>query len=83
MVPTADSIGRAAIGKVTPGAVLLVTGDHGMVDVLPEDRIDVVTPQGEHVARHHARAGKRHVLPGPGFVELVVLEGFDVRGERL
>ena len=54
--------------RLPRGALLLVTGDHGMLDLRPEDRIDLADhpelASGVHTLAGEARARHVHTLPG-------------------
>lgn len=71
--------------RLPAGTLLAVTGDHGMVDVAPEDRVDVGdVPEllrGVRVLAGEARA--RHVHTEPGAADDVLAAWRAVLGDRM
>lgn len=71
--------------RLSPGTLLAVTGDHGMVDVPPEHRLDVgdvpALMSGVRVLGGEARA--RHVYAWPGAEAEVLATWRAVLGDRM
>lgn len=65
-------------------AVMVVTGDHGMVDVAPEDRLDLddYPALREGVALVAGEARFRHVYTADGAVDDVAAAWRDILGDR-
>lgn len=63
-----DKLAEQIAGALPSGSALYVTGDHGMIDVAPDDRIDVdALPQlREGVALLGGDSRARHVYARPG-----------------
>ncbi|MBC7374959.1 MAG: alkaline phosphatase family protein, partial [Frankiales bacterium] len=63
-----DAFAEQLAARLPPGTVLHVTGDHGMVDVAPGDRVDYdtspVLQQGVRVLAGEPRMRHVHVAPG-------------------
>ncbi len=63
-----DALVGALAERLPPGAALAVTGDHGMVNLAPEERIDVADePEltaGVRLLAGEARARHVHAVPG-------------------
>jgi len=80
-----DRAAAALAERLPPGTLLAVTGDHGMVDVAPEDRVDVgdvpALLEGVQVLGGEARA--RHVYTQPGGAADVLAAWRAVLGNRM
>jgi Type I phosphodiesterase / nucleotide pyrophosphatase len=80
-----DQAAAALAERLPPGCLLAVTGDHGMVDIAPEDRLDVGDlPHllaGVRVLGGEARA--RHVYTEPGAADDVLAAWGAVLGDRM
>lgn len=63
-----DELAQHMVDALPPGCALLVTGDHGMVDVAPEDQIDVDATPGlaDDVVLIGGEPRFRHVYTAPG-----------------
>ncbi len=63
-----DVFAEQLAARLPPGTALHVTGDHGMVDVAPDDRVDVdISPalqQGVRALAGEPRMRHVHVVPG-------------------
>src|SRR5215472_2844164 len=79
-----DKLAEQIAGSLPFGTVLYVTADHGMVNVGPDDRIDVdVTPalrEGVDLLGGEPRA--RHVYAAPGAAADVAAAWAEVIGDR-
>jgi len=80
-----DQAAAALAERLPAGCLLAVTGDHGMVDLAPSQRLDVGDlPElmaGVRVLGGEARA--RHVYAEPGAAEDVLATWRDVLGDRM
>jgi type I phosphodiesterase/nucleotide pyrophosphatase len=80
-----DRAAQAIYERLPPGFALVVTADHGMVNLGPEDRIDVAdAPElmaGVRLLAGEARA--RHVHARPGAANDVLAVWRDMLGERM
>jgi hypothetical protein len=80
-----DMAAAALAERLPPGAMLAVTGDHGMVDLGPLDRVDVgdvpALLAGVRVLAGEARA--RLVYTEPGAADDVLAAWRDVVGDRM
>jgi hypothetical protein len=86
-----DRLAEQIANSLPHGTVMHVTADHGMIDVGPDDRIDV---DGDGDAHQDARALRdgvavlggeprfRHVYTEPGAAEHVLAAWREVLGER-
>jgi hypothetical protein len=79
-----DRLAEHLAGALPPGTPLYVTADHGMVDVAPQDRIDVdaVPALRAGVALLGGEARARHVYAEPGAAEDVLAAWREVLGPR-
>jgi hypothetical protein len=79
-----DKLAEQVAAALPMGAVLYVTGDHGMINVGPDDRIDVESiPQlAEGVALVGGEPRARHVYARPDAAQDVLAAWRDVLGER-
>jgi predicted AlkP superfamily pyrophosphatase or phosphodiesterase len=79
-----DRLAEQIAGTLPMGTVLYVTADHGMVNVGPEDRIDVdvTTELREGVALLGGEPRARHVYAAPGAAADVLATWREVLGER-
>jgi hypothetical protein len=79
-----DKLAEQVAAALPPGTPLYVTADHGMVDVAPEDRIDVDTvPElREGVAMLGGEPRARHVYTKPGAADDVLAAWAEVIGDR-
>ncbi len=79
-----DRLAEQIAGALPMGTVLYVTADHGMVDVGPDDRVDVdLTPDlREGVALLGGEPRARHVYAAPGAAADVLATWREVLGER-
>jgi hypothetical protein len=79
-----DKLAEHIAGSLPPSTVLYITADHGMVDVGPDDRIDVdaepALRRGVHVLGGEPRA--RHVYANPGAAQDVLAAWREVLGDR-
>ena len=80
-----DKLAEQIAGALPSGTVLYVTADHGMVDVGPEDRIDVdedgpTLRSGVALLGGEPRA--RHVYARPGAADDVLATWREVLGDR-
>jgi hypothetical protein len=80
-----DLLARCVVAALPPDAVLVVTADHGMVDIAPGHRIDADrTPdlrQGVELLGGEARA--RHVYTKPGAADDVLAAWRALLGDRM
>jgi hypothetical protein len=80
-----DAAARAIAERMTPGAALIVTGDHGMVTLTPDQKLDVgdepVLMAGVRLLAGEARA--RHVVAVAGAERDVLAIWQDVVGDRM
>ena len=80
-----DQAAQAIYERLPAGFALVVTADHGMVNLGPEDRIDVAdAPElmaGVRLLAGEARA--RHVHAGPGAANDVLAVWRDTLGDRM
>jgi hypothetical protein len=79
-----DKLAEQLAGALPPGTALHVTADHGMVDVAPEDRIDVdALPQLRRgVALLGGEPRARHVYAAPGAAADVLAAWRETLGAR-
>ena len=79
-----DKLAEQIAGALPGGSVLYVTGDHGMVDVSPDDRIDVdAVPQlRQGVALLGGEPRARHVYAEPGAAADVLTAWRETLGGR-
>ncbi len=79
-----DRLAEQIAGALPMGTMLYVTADHGMVNVGPDDRVDVdQTPQlREGVALLGGEPRARHVYAAPGAAADVLATWREVLGER-
>lgn len=79
-----DRLAEQLAAALPAGSSLYVTGDHGMVDVGPDDRIDVdaVAALREGVAVLGGEPRARHVYARPGAAADVLAVWRDVLGDR-
>ena len=80
-----DRLAEQIAGNLPHGAVMYVTADHGMVDVGPDDRIDVDTEAAalrDGVALLGGDPRFRHVYTEPGATDRVLAAWREVLGER-
>ncbi len=80
-------VGRLAeqlAGALPPGTVLYVTGDHGMADVPPQNRVDADTVPGmrDGVALLGGDSRARHVYAVPGAARDVLAAWRGILGHR-
>jgi hypothetical protein len=80
-----DNAAATLAERLPPGGLLVVTGDHGMVDLRAEDRVDVgdvpALLQGVRALGGEARA--RHVYAEPGAEADVLAAWRDLLGDRM
>ncbi|WP_300614291.1 alkaline phosphatase family protein [Trebonia sp.] len=78
-----DRLAEQLAGALPLGSVLYVTADHGMVDVGPDDRVDVdVTPElREGVVLLGGEPRARHVYARPGAAAEVLAAWQEILGE--
>ncbi len=78
-----DRLAEQLAGALPLGSVLYVTADHGMVDVGPDDRVDVdATPElREGVALLGGEPRARHVYARPGAAADVLAAWQEILGE--
>jgi hypothetical protein len=79
-----DKLAEQLVGALPQGTVLYVTADHGMVDVAPQDRVDVdgVPALREGVALLGGEPRARHVYTAPGAAGDVLAAWREVLGHR-
>jgi hypothetical protein len=79
-----DKLAEQLAGAIPPGTALHVTADHGMVDVLAQDRIDADTVPGlrEGVALLGGEPRARHVYAEPGAADDVLAAWREILGPR-
>jgi hypothetical protein len=80
-----DRLVEQIAGNLPYGAILYVTADHGMVNVGPDDRIDLDaedTPLRDGVALLGGEARFRHVYAADGAADSVLATWREVLGER-
>jgi hypothetical protein len=79
-----DKLAEQLAGALPPGTVMHVTADHGMIDVPPQDRIDVdADPALRHgVALLGGDARARYVYARPGAAADVLAAWREVLGAR-
>jgi hypothetical protein len=79
-----DRLAEQLHDQLPPGAVLLVTADHGMVDVAPDRRIDVVdVPElTDGVEMLAGEARLRHLYTRPGAAAEVAAAWAEALGDR-
>jgi hypothetical protein len=79
-----DHVARAIADRLPAGRALVVTGDHGMVDVQPDDRLDLkdhpALAAGVRLLCGEGRA--RHVHTEPGATPDVLAAWTEVLGDR-
>jgi hypothetical protein len=80
-----DKLAEQIAGALPGGSILYVTGDHGMVDVSPDDRIDVdAVPQlRQGVALLGGEPRARHVYAEPGAAADVLAAWREILGSRV
>ena len=80
-----DKLAEQLAMNLPSGSVLYVTADHGMVDVGPDDRIDVdaVPALREGVALLGGEPRARHVYAEPGAEEDVLAAWRELLGDRV
>ena len=80
-----DGAAMTLAGRLPAGALLVVTGDHGMVDLRPEDHVDVgdVPALLAGVRSLGGEARARHVYAEPGAGDDVLAAWQDVLGDRM
>jgi predicted AlkP superfamily pyrophosphatase or phosphodiesterase len=79
-----DRLAEHLAAAVPPGTALYVTADHGMVDVAPQDRVDVdgVPALREGVALLGGDSRARHVYAVPGAASDVLAAWREALGHR-
>ncbi len=79
-----DRLAEQIAGELPLGAVLYITGDHGMVNVGPEDKLDVDSTPGlrDGVALLGGEPRARHVYAAPGAAADVLAAWREILGER-
>jgi hypothetical protein len=79
-----DKLAEQLAAVLPPGTPLYVTADHGMVDVAPDDRIDVdARPElRDGVAMLGGEPRARHVYASPGAAADVLAAWAEVVGDR-
>jgi hypothetical protein len=79
-----DKLAEHLAGELPPGTSLYVTGDHGMVDVGPEDRVDVdaIAALRDGVAVLGGEPRARHVYTRAGAASDVLATWREVLGDR-
>jgi hypothetical protein len=80
-----DRLAEQIASGLPYGTVMYVTADHGMVDVLPDDKIDLDaegSPLRDGVALLGGEPRFRHVYTRPGAAEDVLAAWRDVLGDR-
>jgi Type I phosphodiesterase / nucleotide pyrophosphatase len=79
-----DRLAEHIAGSLPPDSVLYVAADHGMVDVGPDDRIDVDTVDGlrDGVTLLGGDARARYVYAAPGAAGDVLSRWQEILGER-
>ena len=79
-----DKLAEQLAGAIPSGTSLYITADHGMVDVGPEDRIDVdsIPELRDGVALLGGEPRARHVYTLPGAAPDVLAAWRDVLGDR-
>ena len=79
-----DRLAEQIAGSLPPGSVLYVTGDHGMVDAGPDDRIDVDTVPGlrDGVELLAGDPRARYAYTAPGAAPDVLARWQEALGER-
>jgi Type I phosphodiesterase / nucleotide pyrophosphatase len=79
-----DKLAEQLAGALPPGTALHVTADHGMVDVPPQDRIDVDAVPGLRagVALLGGEPRARHVYARPGAAGDVLTAWREILGHR-
>ena len=79
-----DKLAEQLAGALPPGTVLYVTADHGMVDVPPQDRVDVAAVPGLRagVALLGGEPRARHVYARPGAAGDVLAAWREILGHR-
>jgi hypothetical protein len=79
-----DKLAEHIAGSLPPSTVLYITADHGMVNAVPEDRVDIdaepVLREGVAVLGGEPRA--RHLYTRPGAAQDVLATWREVLGER-
>ena len=80
-----DLLARTLAEALPPDALLVVTADHGMVDIAPERRVDVdrVPALREGVALLGGEARARHVYTRPGAADDVLAAWTALLGDRM
>jgi hypothetical protein len=80
-----DNAAATLAERLPAGGLLVVTGDHGMVDLRPDDRVDVgdlpALLSGVRALGGEARA--RHVYTEPGAADEVLAAWREVLGDRM
>ena len=79
-----DKLAEQLAGALPPGTVLHVTADHGMVDVPPQDRVDVDAVPGLRagLALLGGEPRARHVYARPGAAGDVLAAWREILGHR-
>jgi Type I phosphodiesterase / nucleotide pyrophosphatase len=79
-----DRLAEHLAGAMPPGTVLYLTADHGMVDVLPQDRVDVdgMPALREGVSALGGDSRARYVYAVPGAAGDVLAAWREVLGHR-
>ena len=80
-----DQAAAALAERLPPGAVLAVTGDHGMVDLAPEDHVEVGEVPGllAGVRALGGEARARHVYVEDGAAGDVLAAWTEILGDRM
>ncbi len=80
-----DALAHQLAEALPPECVLLVTGDHGMVDVTPDDQIDldVIPALRDDVVLIGGEARLRHVYTRPGSADEVAATWARALGDRV
>jgi hypothetical protein len=79
-----DKLAEQLAGALPQGTAMYVTADHGMVDVAPQDRVDVDTVPGlrDGVTLLGGEPRARHVYTAPGAAADVLATWREVLGHR-
>lgn len=79
-----ERLAEQLAGSLPMGTVLYVTADHGMVDIGPDDRVDVdlIPDLREGVALLGGEPRARHVYTAPGAAADVLATWREILGER-
>lgn len=80
-----DRLAAQLAGELPPGTALYVTGDHGMIDVDPDQRVDAdrVPALRKGVALLGGEPRARHVYAAPGAAGDVLAAWREVLGRRM